>query len=239
MGTAVEDFQELFDVVENFDQAKDSDVIDGAYDTGSEELNEIKSDSLVGSDMTLALGSAVVISVAIMVHTQSPLITGLGLLQIVLSFPMAYFVYSLILGFEYFPFLNFIGVFVVFALGAGDIYVAFDKWTNYRKNNTDKSTEFVAAYALPESLSAMFLTTITTALAFFATSVCPVAPIKMFAIFCGLLILLDYLLVVLFIFPGLCIYDLALLKRASGAQTSGCWMACVGCGTRFSSCHKT
>merc|ERR1712003_547472 len=212
MGTAVEDFQELFDVVENFDQAKDSDVIDGAYDTGSEELNEIKSDSLVGSDMTLALGSAVVISVAIMVHTQSPLITGLGLLQIVLSFPMAYFVYSLILGFEYFPFLNFIGVLVVFALGAGDIFVAFDKWTNYRKNNTDKSTEFVAAYALPESLSAMF---------------------------CGLLILLDYLLVVLFIFPGLCIYDLALLKRASGAQTSGCWMACVGCGTRFSSCHKT
>ena len=235
---------ELYDQVENFDRAADSDgIVDGAYDTGYETFADIKTESLIGSDMTLALASAVVISVAIMLHTQSPLITGLGLLQIILSFPMAFFVYKLILGFEYFPFLNFIGVFVVFALGAGDIYVAFDKWTNYRKNNTTKSTEYVAAYALPESLSAMFLTTITTALAFFATAVCPVAPIKMFAIFCGLLILLDYLMVVLFIFPGLCIYDLALIKRAEGNQSggllSGCWMGCVGCGTCFSMCHKT
>lgn len=236
--------EELYERVENFDRAEDSDgIVDGAYDTGYETFADIKTDSLVGSDMTLALASAVVISVAIMLHTQSPLITGLGLLQIILSFPMAFFVYKLILGYDYFPFLNFIGVFVVFALGAGDIYVAFDKWTNYRKNNTTKSTEYVAAYALPESLSAMFLTTITTALAFFATAVCPVAPIKMFAIFCGLLILLDYLLVVLFIFPGLCIYDLALIKRAegnmSGGILSGCWMGCVGCGTCFSLCHKT
>ncbi len=230
---------QLYDVVDNFDRAKDSKIVLGAYDTGREGLGEIKTDSLVASDMTLALASAVVISIAIMVHTQSPLITGLGLLQIVLSFPTSYFVYNLILGFDYFPFLNFIGVFVVFALGAGDIYVAFDKWTNYRKNNITKSTEYVAAYALPESLSAMFLTTITTALAFFATAVCPVAPIKMFAIFCGLLILLDYFLVVLFIFPGLCIYDLALSKRASGKPTIGCWMACVGCGTCFKICHGT
>lgn len=228
----------LYKEVDNFNRAKDSDIVNGAYDNGWGDMAEIKSDSLVAADMTLALASAVVITVAIMVHTQSPLITGLGLLQIMLSFPMSYFVYKLILGFDYFPFLNFIGVFVVFSLGAGDIYVAFDKWTNYRKNNITKSTEYVAAYALPESLSAMFLTTITTALAFFATAVCPVAPIKMFAIFCGLLILLDYLMVVLFIFPGLCIYDLALIKRSSGKPTIGCWMACVGCGTRFSVCRK-
>jgi len=232
----------LYDVVENFDRAKDSEIVLGAYDTGWEEMAEIKADSLVAADMTLALASAVVISVAIMVHTQSPLLTGLGLLQIVLSFPMSYFVYALVLRFDYFPFLNFMGVFIVFALGAGDIYVAFDKWTNYRKNNKTKSTEYVAAYALPESTSAMFLTTITTALAFFATAVCPVAPIKMFAIFCGLLILLDYLLVILFIFPGLCIYDQALIKRAARTESSclsGCWSGCVGCGTCMKCCSHT
>jgi len=237
--------EELYEVVDNFDRASDinNGIVTGAYDTGFETFADIKTDSLIGSDMTLALASAAVISVAILWHTQSLLLTGLGLLQIILSFPMSFFVYKLILGFDYFPFLNFIGVFVVFALGAGDIYVAFDKWTNYRKNNATKSTEYVAAYALPESLSAMFLTTITTSLAFFATAVCPVAPIKMFAIFCGLLILLDYLLVVLFIFPGLCIYDLALIKRAkrnsSGGVLSGCWIGCVSCGACVSCCHKT
>ena len=44
---------------------------------------------------------------------------------------------------------------------------------------------------------------------------------------------------VLFIFPGLCIYDLALIKRASGKSTFRCWMACVGCGTCFKLCRKT
>jgi len=230
----------LYEFVDNFDRGKDSNgIVLGAYDDGLQAFANIKTDTLVATDMTLALGSAGVISVAIMLHTQSPLLTGLGLLQIILSFPMAYFVYNMILRFTYFPFLNFIGVFVVFALGAGDIYVAFDKWTNYRKNNKTKSTEFVAAYALPESLYAMFLTTITTAFAFFATAVCPVAPIKMFAIFCGLLILLDYVLVVFFIFPGLCIYDQALIKRAAGKPVSGFWMGCVGCGTYFKCCSLT
>ena len=232
---------ELYDVADSFDRAKDSDgILLGSYDNGRDGMAELKSDSLVGSDMTLALGSAFVIMVAIMLHTQSPLISGLGLLQIFLSFPMAYFFYALLLQYRYFPFLNFLGLFVVFALGAGDIYVAFDKWTNYRKNNMTKSTEYIAAYALPESLSAMFLTTITTALAFFATVVCPVAPIKMFAIFCGLLILLDYLLCCLFIFPGLCIYDRALIKRAAQeGSISACWGGCLGCGTCFTRCTKT
>lgn len=235
--------KDLLDAVENFDRASDSEgIVLGAYDTAQESMGEHFTDSLLGADMTLALASAVIISIAIMIHTQSPLITGLGLLQIVLSFPMGFFFYKLIFGFEYFPFLNFLGVFVVFSLGAGDIYVAFDKWTNYRKNNITKSTEYVAANALPESLGAMFLTTLTTALAFFATAVCPVAPVKMFAIFCGLLIIFDYILTVCFVFPGLCIYDRALIKRAAGQQTAWyahCWMGCVGCGTCFPCCSKT
>ena len=234
--------QEMLDAIDNLDRAEDSGIVLGAYDNPAEYMAELFTDSLVASDMTLALASAVIIAIAIMLHTQSPLITGLGLLQIVLSFPMGYFVYNLLMGYKYFPFLNFIGVFVVFALGAGDIYVAYDKWTNYRKNNLTKSTEYVAALALPESLGAMFLTTLTTALAFFATAVCPVAPIKMFAIFCGLLIIFDYVLTVCFVFPGLCIYDRALIKRAAGEQTAwyaGCWMGCVGCGTCFSRCSKT
>lgn len=53
----------------------------------------------------------------------------------------------------------------------------------------------------------MFLTSLTTSVAFFATAICPVAPIKLFAIFVGLLVLLDYCLCILLIFPALCIYD--------------------------------
>ena len=71
----------------------------------------------------LACASAFITAIAIVVHTKSLFITFIGLLQIILSFPLSFFVYTLIGGLEFFPFLNFIGVFVVFALGADDIFV--------------------------------------------------------------------------------------------------------------------
>jgi hypothetical protein len=116
-------------------------------------------DEVVGKDMLLACASAFITAIAILVHTKSPFITGIGLLQI-------------------FPFLNFIGVFVVFALGADDIFVAVDKWKNARIAHPTAETAFVAAIALPDAAGAMFLTTSTTAIAFFGTAICPVAPVS-------------------------------------------------------------
>merc|ERR1712232_5236 len=54
------------------------------------------------------------------------------IIQITLSFPLSYFVYTFFGGLKFFPFLNFIGVFVIFALGADHVFVAVDKWKNAR-----------------------------------------------------------------------------------------------------------
>ena len=51
-----------------------------------------------GRDMTLAVGSAGVTIIAMLIHTKSPFLTLMGLLQILLSFPLAYFVYYFIAG---------------------------------------------------------------------------------------------------------------------------------------------
>jgi hypothetical protein len=103
-------------------------------------------------------------------------------------------------------------VFVVFALGADDVFVAVDKWKNARRHLPNGTTQDIARFALPEATGAMFLTSITTAAAFFSTAVCPVAPLKCFAIFCGLLIMFDYFMNVLLVFPALCLYDIWLQK---------------------------
>ena len=55
------------------------------------------------------------------------------------------------IGSQSFPFLNFIGLFVIFALGADDIFVAVDKWKNTRLNNKDLTTEEIAGIALPNA----------------------------------------------------------------------------------------
>jgi hypothetical protein len=102
---------DLYESNKNFDRGTSSknSLIEGVYDTSYEDFVEIKTDDMLDDDMTLALGSAVVISILIMVHTQSPLITGVGLLQIILSFPLSFFAYKLIFQLQFFPFLNFIG----------------------------------------------------------------------------------------------------------------------------------
>lgn len=119
------------------------------------------------------------------------------------------------------------GLFVASAIGADDIFVAVDKWKNARLKDVTVPTEVIAAIALPSAASAMLLTTSTTAVAFFATTICPVAPILCFAVFCGLLIVFNYILNILFIFPALCLYDIWLQKPS---HTSNCCLNFDCCG---------
>lgn len=197
-------------------------VITGAYDNERESLGTYYTDAAVQSDMILAMGSGAITTVAILLHTQSPWITLIGLLQIILSFPLSYFFYTFVFGLNFFPFLNFIGVFVVFALGADDVFVAMDKWKNARLDYPTATTAQIASTALPDAAGAMLLTTTTTAVAFFATAICPVAPLQCFAIFVGLLIVFDYVLCCLLVFPALCIYDKANLKSAQNEKRNFC-----------------
>lgn len=122
-------------------------------------------------------------------------------------------------------------------VGADDVFVAVDKFRNAAgKLGPKASIEDVAAVALPDAANAMLLTSITTAGAFFATAVCPVAPIRCFSIFLGLLVTTDYLLNVALVFPALCLH----LRWARGAAESrnACALCCVDamcccpCGSR-------
>ena len=154
------DTEALFEILPEFDRASASAVVEGVYDTQYEDFISYTIDDSLVNDMILAMGSAGITALAMFVHTRSFWLTAVGLLQIVLSFPLAYFVYTLVARLEFFPFLNFIGIFVVFALGADDVFVAVDKWKNARLAHKGASTEEIAAIALPDAALAMFLTTV-------------------------------------------------------------------------------
>lgn len=179
--------EDLFDEVDGF--ARGRAQIEGVYDTQQEDFVDFAAQAQLGIDMSLALGSAFITCVAMMIHTKSLFLTLVGILQITLSFPLAFFFYTYLAGLEFFPFLNFIGVFVLFALGADDVFVAVDKWKNARIKHPDATTEEIASLALPDAAMAMFLTTLTTSVAFFGTAVCPVAPILCFAVFVGMMVM--------------------------------------------------
>jgi hypothetical protein len=220
----VDNTDNLFKFAGDFDRAGRSSVVRGAYDTQAEAFVNIQVDNSLLNDMILAMASAGITTLAILVHTRSPWLTIMGLIQIILSFPLAYFFYTFPGQLKFFPFLNFIGVFVVFALGADDVFVAVDKWRNARLDNQNGSTEEIACVALSSAAEAMFYTSITTAVAFFGTAICPVASLKCFAIFCGLLVVFDYILCVAIVFPALCLYD---KWQSRGGRN--CFVACHSC----------
>ena len=104
------------------------------------------------------------------------------------------------------------------------IFDTVDKWKNARLKNPDASTEEIAAIAFPDAAMAMLLTTTTTAVAFFGTAVCPVAPILCFAVFVGVMVVFDYVLCCLLVFPALAIYD-----RADKSRRCCCHVNFTGC----------
>ena len=57
------------------------------------------------------------------------------------------------------------------------------------------------------AITATMMTSFTTSVGFFATNASDVTGIKLFGIFCGLLIVVDYILSVLLLSPVLCLYD--------------------------------
>ncbi|CAB9518411.1 dispatched homolog 1 [Seminavis robusta] len=199
--------KKLYAVLDEFGRGNDTSKMEVAYDNQHQMFVEFYSLDAIPYDMTLMCASAVITTAAMMFHTRSPFLTFIGIFQISLSFPLAYTIYRFAGGITFFPFLNLVGVFVAFALGADHVFVAVDKWKNERIDHPHASTEDVAAKALPGAGRAMVLTTTTTAIAFFGTGICPVLPVKLFGIFCGLLIAVDYILDCLVMFPCLCIYD--------------------------------
>jgi len=99
-----------------------------AYDTVDGGLKEAIVDEALGSDMLLSVVAVLIIAALMWAHTGSAFLTLAGLLQVSLSFPSAVFLVTMAYRVTFFPFLNFIGVFVIAGIGADDCFVMFDKW---------------------------------------------------------------------------------------------------------------
>ncbi len=83
-----------------------------------------------------------------------------------------------------------------------------DKWKTIRQElPPDLTTEQVAVYALPKIAFATFVTSFTTAAAFFASAGIKIPIVASFVIFSGLLVTMDYILSIIIFFPALCMYD--------------------------------
>ena len=165
-----------------------------AYSTSDRVLKERKTDDALNSDMLLSALAVAVVSALVWLHTGSLLLTAGGMLQVILAFPTAVFTLTVVFGIQFFPLLNFLGIFVVAGVGADDCFVMYDKWIQAKSRlPMGASAEEVAGKCYWEATWAMFLTSITTAAAFMSSAVIPIAPIRVFSIFMAAMIIFDYI----------------------------------------------
>uniref|UniRef100_A0A3Q3D8W9 Protein dispatched homolog 1 n=1 Tax=Hippocampus comes TaxID=109280 RepID=A0A3Q3D8W9_HIPCM len=140
---------------------------------------------------------AIVIVLLVMcVYTRSVFITLMTIIAIISSLIVSYFLYRLVFNFEFFPFMNLTALIILVGIGADDAFVLCDVW-NYTKFDKPRAelAETVSVTLQHAALS-MFVTSFTTAAAFYANYVSNITAIRCFGIYAGTAILVNYVLMV-------------------------------------------
>ena len=193
---------------------------------------------IMARDILLAFIAFFFVYLYIQIHTGSFLLATLGMIQVLMPFPLGYFVYSVIFQIKAFYGLSTLTVFIVLAIGADDIFVFMDSWeqSNIRPRH-DNCTYMKGrfAHAWKHAGKAMFITSMTTMCAFIATMSSPLDEIGYFGLFAAILIFFDYVLVMTFFAAAVVIYhrkcEAALGCCCCGTDMLGAWCNCCTCFT--------
>ena len=145
----------------------------------------------LSADGPLAGASMAFVWMVMSLHTRSLSIASVGMLQILLSFPVTYFFYRVVLQISHFGTLQVLAVYVILGIGADDIFVLYDAFQQAPRRHGPAAR---LEWALKRAVSAMTTTSFTTGAAFVMSALSPITNIKVFGIFASLLVLVNFLL---------------------------------------------
>ncbi|XP_056284267.1 protein dispatched homolog 1 isoform X2 [Pseudoliparis swirei] len=140
---------------------------------------------------------AIVIVLLVMcVYTRSIFITLMTIIAIISSLIVSYFLYRLVFNFEFFPFMNLTALIILVGIGADDAFVLCDVWNYTKFDKPHAELSETVAVTLHHAALSMFVTSFTTAAAFYANYVSNITAIRCFGVYAGTAILVNYILMV-------------------------------------------
>jgi len=150
------------------------------------------------SDTFLAIASMIFVFIYIWTNVGSIFIAICGILEIILSLPMALAFWRVIMQQEKLDTLFFLSVYLILCIGADDIFVFMDSWKLSASMPAviSGSYETRLSWTYKQAASAMLTTTSTTVLCLLLTTTSALPALRAFGIFVGLVVLFDYLLVI-------------------------------------------
>ena len=121
--------------------------------------------------------AVLIVFVLIMIYSRSIFIGLMTFFCIIIATVLAYFFYGIVFRISFFPFLNVLTLIFLVGIGADDAFVYMGAWNEAMKsmpydNNNSKDEALIrwTVYSLKHAVSAMFVTSFTTAAAFYASA---------------------------------------------------------------------
>ncbi|CAH2253962.1 dispatched homolog 1 [Pelobates cultripes] len=140
---------------------------------------------------------AIVIVLLVMcIYTRSMFITLMTMFAIISSLIVSYFLYRVVFNFEFFPFMNLTALIILVGIGADDAFVLCDVWNYTKFDKPHAETSETVSITLQHAALSMFVTSFTTAAAFYANYVSNITAIRCFGVYAGTAILVNYVLMV-------------------------------------------
>ncbi|XP_059897312.1 protein dispatched homolog 1 [Gadus macrocephalus] len=140
---------------------------------------------------------AIVIVLLVMcVYTRSVFITLMTIIAIISSLIVSYFLYRVVFKFHFFPFMNLTALIILVGIGADDAFVLCDVWNYTKLDKPGAEMAETMGVALQHAALSMFVTSFTTAAAFYANYVSNITAIRCFGVYAGTAILVNYILMV-------------------------------------------
>ncbi|KAM6217868.1 protein dispatched homolog 1 [Rhynchocyon petersi] len=182
---------------------------------------------------------AIVIVLLVMcVYTKSMFITLMTMFAIISSLIVSYFLYRVVFNFEFFPFMNLTALIILVGIGADDAFVLCDVWNYTKFDKPHAKTSETVSITLQHAALSMFVTSFTTAAAFYANYVSNITAIRCFGVYAGTAILVNYVLMVTWLPAVVVLHERYLLHvftcfrkpQPQMYDNKNCWtLACQKC----------
>eukprot|EP00794_Sanderia_malayensis_P009074 gene9074-10042_t len=174
-------------------------IVLAAYDF--ENMKTTAYDTQLINDVWYIMLAVFLILCLMWAYSGSLFISVMGFSSVGFAIILSYWIYTVIFGLSFFPFLNIMTAIFVVGIGADDIFVYVLAWRHARQGSTKRNPDVETIikwteYALLHATAAMFVTSFTTATAFYAGLSSSITALQCFAVFAGTSILTNYFLMI-------------------------------------------
>ncbi|XP_033115850.1 protein dispatched homolog 1-like [Anneissia japonica] len=211
------------------DNFKYSDLSDGVTEIAGIDFGIKYSmfiDYLLSDTLYPALGMLTVFFL-MWIYIGSIFITIMTMVSIMMSLVFAYFFYVVVFRLVFFPFMNLCAIILLVGIGADDTFVFCDIWKKLRFDKPHTPLLIILIETSRHAVLTMFVTSFTTAAAFYVNALSSITAIRCFAIYAGTAIIINFVLTMTWLPAVVVIHDFICRK-----------FTCMSSSERHENYHK-